>query len=699
MTSPSSALPVSGPPSSAVPTTPTTTRRPAPEDDPPPPRPVSPGVVLLAAIPLGLAVLILALSFTGALQGVSVLDAGPVVDVGLPVARAIQDGAAAVTIGFLVLAATAIPGARSGSRTLGRSQWVATRWALRVGVVWFVALLANLVLEAADIMGVPLTSPGFAHQVVFLSLHVELGQTLLVSACLVAVTLVVLLASRRTTAVGIAAVLALAALLPLALGGHAAGSAEHGNAVNALAVHLLGVTVWLGGLVALIVLRGTLGRSLPAVTRRYSNLAAMAFVAVAVSGVVNAWLRLQSPADLVTTSYGVLILVKCLALTALGLMGWWHREHTIPALDADDREPFVRLALVEALVMAVTLGVSVALSRSAPPVAQNPITGDVRYELLGFHYPPHVTPLRMLTEFHLDWAFAALALTMAGLYLAAVARLRRRGDHWSTGRTSAWLVGCFLLLYCTSGGPAVYGSVQFSTHMILHMGLMMFVPLPLVLGAPILLALRVLPARADHSRGPREWILLGVHSWYAKVLARPAVAGVIFAGSLVAFYFTGWFQAALFDHPVHVLMQVHFLLSGYLFFWLLVGADPGPQRPEPPLRLVVLLITLTFHAFFGIALMSTDALIAADWWHAMLDTNDAALLADQHSAGGIAWGAGEFPTFIAAVIVAVQWQASDKREARRKDRQADRDGDAELAAYNAQLAALARRDATLDDGR
>ncbi|GMA25155.1 hypothetical protein GCM10025864_29140 [Luteimicrobium album] len=241
--------------------------------------------------------------------------------------------------------------------------------------------------------------------------------------------------------------------------------------------------------------------------------------------------------------------------------------------------------------------------------------------------------------------------------------------------------------------------MQFSTHMILHMGLMMFVPLPLVLGAPVLLALRVLPARADHSRGPREWILLGVHSWYARLLAKPAVAGVIFAGSLVAFYFTGWFQAALFDHPVHVLMQVHFLLSGYLFFWLLVGADPGPERPAPPLRLVVLLVTLTFHAFFGIALMSTDALIAADWWHAMQYTDDAALLADQHSAGGIAWGAGEFPTFLAAVIVAVQWQASDKREARRTDRQADRDGDAELVAYNAQLAALARRDAERGEGR
>jgi putative copper resistance protein D len=658
--------------------------------------PVSrPELLLWLAVPLGLVAALLGLAATGSLSGVSLLDAGPVVDVGLPLARVIQDGAASLTIGLLVVATFLLPGARSTPGVVGRSQWQASRWALRAGGVWFVAALATLVLNSADIMGTSLGSPGFVHQLWFVCFHVEAGETLVVSAASVALALIVLASTRKITGVAIACAFALFALLPIALGGHAAGSAEHGNAVNSLAVHLVGVTVWVGGLTAIILLRRTLGSNLRTVVARYSTLAGWAFAAVAFSGMINAWLRLSSVTDLFTTSYGALILVKILALTVLGIIGWQHRTRTLPQLEAGGAgRAFTRLAVVEVLVMSVTLGVAVALSRSAPPVSQNPITGDVRYELLGFHYPPPVTAWRMLTEVHIDWLFGTLALVMAGTYLAGVRKLRRRGDAWPLGRTVWWLLGCLLLLWFTCGGPAVYGSVQFSTHMIMHMGLMMLVPLALVLGGPILLALRALPKRRDNSRGLREWILIGVHSWYARLLTRPAVAGLIFAGSLIAFYFTGWFQAALFDHPVHVLMQVHFLLAGYLFFWVLIGIDPGPKRPTHPIRLIVLMVTLTFHAFFGVALMEDDTLIAPDWWHAMLDTNHAALMTNQHLAGSIAWSVAEIPTMLVALAVAMQWSKSDKRAQTQYDRKAARDDDAELNAYNAHLAQLAARDAT-----
>src|SRR5690606_35751582 len=192
--------------------------------------------------------------------------------------------------------------------------------------------------------------------------------------------------------------------------------------------------------------------------------------------------------------------------------------------------------------------------------------------------------------------------------------------------------------------------------------------------------------------GPREWILLVAHSWYSRILTRPAVAGVIFAGSLVAFYYTGWFQYALFEHPGHLLMQVHFLLSGYLFFWVILGIDPGPTRAAYPVRLLILLVTMAFHAFFGIAVMADQQILAADWWAAMGYTDTEALLDDQAVGGSITWGAGEIPVLIAAIIVAVQWTRDDERTARRHDRQADRDGDAELTAYNNHLTQLAQRD-------
>jgi cytochrome c oxidase assembly factor CtaG len=238
----------------------------------------------------------------------------------------------------------------------------------------------------------------------------------------------------------------------------------------------------------------------------------------------------------------------------------------------------------------------------------------------------------------------------------------------------------------------VYQDYLFSVHMLAHMMLTMLIPVLLVPGAPITLALRAIERRTDGSRGAREWIMLAIHSRYMKVLTNPIVAAVIFAGSLWVFYFTPLFSWAVTDHVGHYWMLVHFLASGYLFVLVLIGTDPIPYRAPYPARLVVLLATMAFHAFFGLAIMSSEGLLLADWYGAMGWGTDA--LADQRVGGGIAWSVGEIPTVALAIIVAIMWSRSDAKESKRKDRQADRSGDAELAAYNAMLAAQAERDAT-----
>jgi cytochrome c oxidase assembly factor CtaG len=213
----------------------------------------------------------------------------------------------------------------------------------------------------------------------------------------------------------------------------------------------------------------------------------------------------------------------------------------------------------------------------------------------------------------------------------------------------------------------------------------------LVPGAPITLALRAIRKRDDGSMGGREWILAIVHSRYFGLLSNPVIAAVIFAGSLWVFYYSGVFRWATVDHIGHEWMIVHFLGAGYLFVFSLIGVDPAPKRAPYPLRLIVLLATMAFHAFFGLALMSGSGLLLADWYGAMGWGTSA--LEDQKTGGGIAWSVGEIPTVIIAIAVAIMWSRSDDRESKRRDRQADRDGDAELDAYNAMLAKQAARDA------
>ena len=184
-----------------------------------------------------------------------------------------------------------------------------------------------------------------------------------------------------------------------------------------------------------------------------------------------------------------------------------------------------------------------------------------------------------------------------------------------------------------------------------------------------------------------------MHSRVATVLTHPLVAGGLFAASLWVFYYTPLFRWATVDHVGHTWMIIHFLITGYLFAQALVGVDPVATRPPYPLRLVLLLATMALHAFFGLSLMTGTGLLLADWYGAMGRTWGDPPLLDQQNAGGIAWSVGEIPTVALAILVALMWSRSDARDAKRQDRAADRDGDAELAAYNEMLAGKAKRPA------
>jgi cytochrome c oxidase assembly factor CtaG len=221
----------------------------------------------------------------------------------------------------------------------------------------------------------------------------------------------------------------------------------------------------------------------------------------------------------------------------------------------------------------------------------------------------------------------------------------------------------------------------------------MVAPILMVLAAPVTLALRTLTPRRDDTLGPRELLQGLVHSRFLAVIGNPVAAAGIFFGSLVVFYYSPLFELALRTHTGHVLMTTHFLLSGYLFVWVLIGVDPGPRRWSPVLLLVVLFGTVSFHAFFGVALTSGTTLLAPTFFQGLHVRWVADLLADQQSGGAVAWGVGELPTLILALLVARAWVHSDGAETRRLDRQADRDDDAALKAYNAHLASISKRPA------
>jgi cytochrome c oxidase assembly factor CtaG/putative copper export protein len=647
------------------------------------------GPALLVAV--AFAALVVALRFGGAADAPLVVDPGQVVRYGLPMAKMLGNIGAAVTIGTLFLTCFALSRDRP---EFERAMDIAAGGA----GFWTVASAATSFFTFLSVANVPVTlDEQFGRTLAFFLTDTELGRAWLTTTLIAAVVTVLSFVLRNIWSLVALTVLAGGGLIPLAQQGHAAGSSGHDAAVTDLALHLEGASVWLGGLVALVLLRSTLEKGrIGVVLARYSTIAIVCFVVVAVSGVGSAALRIGDWASL-STGYGVLVLVKTFALVALGLFGVVHRQYLVRRMDtrpAATARFFWWFVAAELAFMGLASGVASALARTATPVAEvaaTDLAAPTPAEILTEEaLPPELTPMRYLTEWNVDLLWALVCAFGIFFYVAGVVRLRRRGDAWSLGRTASWIAGLLVLFYVTSGAPNVYEPYLFSAHMLSHMVLGMVIPLLLVPGAPATLALRAIRKRTDGTRGPREWIMILVHSGYAHVISNPIVAAVLFAGSLFVFYYTSLFSWATTTHLGHYWMIVHFLIVGYLFVQSMIGIDPVKGRLPYPMRLVVLLATMGFHAFFGIGIMTATGLFLADWYGAMGRTWGPTPMEDQYAAGGIAWSVGEIPTVTMAIIVAIMWSRSDGREAKRKDRQADRDGDAELTAYNEQLESLAR---------
>lgn len=282
---------------------------------------------------------------------------------------------------------------------------------------------------------------------------------------------------------------------------------------------------------------------------------------------------------------------------------------------------------------------------------------------------PPFSPSAVFTEWGLSPVLFVLLVWASGLYLFGVWRLHDRGDHWPVGRTLSFVVGGMgSFFFATSSGLATYDTTLLSVHMVQHMILSMAVPVFCALGAPVTLALRTLPKR------PRAGLLAVLHSGVARVLTFAPLTLLLYVVSPWALYFTGWYDATLHSTFLHELMHVHLVVVGALFFTPLVGVDPVPGRVSYPFRLLLLILSLPFHAFLGVTIMGQSDLIGGDWYPSLHGTYPwlPDPYADQHLAGGILWGAGDLVALLLASVLFAQWVRASMAEARREDRRLDR---------------------------
>ncbi|MEU3271228.1 cytochrome c oxidase assembly protein [Saccharomonospora sp. NPDC006951] len=605
-------------------------------------------------------------------------DPGALTSYGFAVVRFMTTGAGVVCGGAAAFAAFVVPSRDTGG--LSADAYAAVRLAGVAGLLWTFGALLSVPLSAADISGQPVAKVLAGGLLDSVDAVEEAKAWLIVSAIAALVSGLCWCALRWRTVVA-AFALAMAGLLPPVVVGHAAVGAWHDVMTNALVWHVPAASVWVGALVALLAQYRRGGSADGAVLRRYDRLVLVCAVVVGLSGAV-AGLTGARPENLGSTAYGVLLVAHAAVFAGLvAVLSFVRMRRGSSGVSRP------RLLLAEAVLLGVSLGASLGLTHLVlPSFLTDPPT--VHETILGYDLDVAPSLFEFVAGWRFDLVLGTVAVVATTAYLAGASRLRRRGDRWPLGRAVAWCAGWAAVLVVTSSGLGKYAPGSFSLHMVAHMTLNMLAPVLLVLGGPVTLALRVLPASGRQGpAGAREWLVALIHSRFARLLAHPAVAAPMFVGSFYALYFSGLFGQAMQYHWGHQLMNVHFLISGYLFYWLVIGVD-RPPRPLPHLaRLGMLFAVMPFHAFFGVIVMNTPTVIGETFYRYLSVPWLDDLLADQRVGGGIAWATGEIPMVIVVVALLVQWSRADEREARRKDRT----GDDEFDAYNAMLADLAAR--------
>ena len=608
-------------------------------------------------------------------------DTGDLVRWGAPILKMIVSLAGGLVIGGLGVALFVLPPGTPANRTLNL--------VLGAGIVWVLSLVGYIVFTYFTVVGAELNfDEGFDANFGFFVMETNLGRLLLIATGLSVVATTVVAIARRPFWLAVAFLVAVASAWPFAEMSHSGTMSNHGLAINSLVLHIVFVSLWTGGLTTTVVAMA-FGANRADALRRYSSIALLSIAIVAITGTASAIIRIGT-FDNLGSEYGILVLLKATAVVILALLGARWRKAIIPHLDST--RGVAGFAMLEMAILGVVVGLATGLARTEPPIEQT-LTGPMTPAeiLTGRILPGEWTWTAAFTTWNIDLIWTLFAVFTSIFYLWGVERLRRRGDAWPIHRPIMWCGAMAILVYTTSGGVAVYGEFLFSAHMIEHMLLTMLIPVGIVLGAPVTLVARAIEVRHDGSRGMREWFLGIIHSKWIGFVGHPLVSTVVFGLSLMVFYYSPLLSWASTTHLGHEWMILHFLLAGYLFVQALIGVDPSPHRTSYPVRMILLMGTMGFHAFFGLSLMTGTSLLLPEWFGAMGRTWGDSPLVDQQVGGAIAWGIGELPTLILSAMVVLSWIRSDEREAKRSDRQAVRDHDAELEGYNAMLEKLEKR--------
>ncbi|KJQ53181.1 cytochrome c oxidase assembly protein [Microbacterium sp. SA39] len=611
----------------------------------------------------------------------------PGVDVGVltSVFNATADLAGVVTVGALV-AILFLRDVPTRQARVVDSAWEVQllQWA---SGTWMVSAFGMAAMECFDASGSPLArglEPG-AIAFLFEASYAPLAWT--VTALGATVTFLTSMFVIRWTGLLIPLWCSVVGLLAPVVTGQVLVGPDHDFGGDSAALQTLAVAV-LGGTWLVSAVRVGLRRMPePEFIRRHLRIAFVALPVIAVTDAIITVFKLAGT-SLTASVTGWLIMGRwvffALLVVATVVVARRWKSATLRA------EHVVTASALGAFGTVGWIALTVAMTRQPPP--QYFVPTSIEQVFMGFEVPDPPSLAVLFGQWRPNILFLVLAAVGITAYLVALSVLRRRGDAWPAGRTASWILGWVIVVVATSSGFGKYSAADFGIHMIVHMSLNMLAPGLLVLGGVLTLMLRASRSMRNEPSRLHDWITWVMHWGVLTRLYNPLIVFVVFIGSYYGLYLTPIFGDFMRFHWAHQLMNLHFLIVGYLYYSLIVGVDRAPN-PLPHIgKLGYVLAAMPFHAFFGVILMTRGVIIAEDFY-TYLGIPWANLEAQQYLGGGVAWAGGEIPLLIVIVALCIQWARQDAKDAKRADRHFDTGRDAEYDVYNEMLQRLADRDA------
>jgi putative membrane protein/putative copper resistance protein D len=271
-------------------------------------------------------------------------------------------------------------------------------------------------------------------------------------------------------------------------------------------------------------------------------------------------------------------------------------------------------------------------------------------------------PGAVLTSWSLE-PLPTIGIVVAGiLYVEGLRTVRRRGGPPFT----AWRVGCFaaglVVLFLALASPIdAYAPLLLSDHMLQHVLITMVAAPLLVLGTPILLALR---AAAPATR--RRVLLPVLHAAPVRALASPIVGWAAFAVVMWGTHVPAVYEAAVRSTGLHALEHLAYLGAALLFWRPVVGLEPGPGRLSHPARILFLFLAMPVTSLLGLAISASNHVLYPSYV-ASAHVLGVSALSDQKTAGTMMWTTGMFLMAPALGLVLLDWMRRDEQQARRAD--------------------------------